>query len=164
MRIPVPQNICQQISQNAVRHAREEMNGYGWSDKSIEALQGMSNEGLAGIRLSSKYFKYLMYQERGINHPWLMWWVNDHPGSIPLGCKQGDGPHFRRGGGGRLGPVGTAGYVDIPHVGRVWRDQRWRHPGIKSRNFMHNGLNKAVAEAQPQLKAYAKSLFKGIVE
>ena len=76
-----------------------------------------------------------------------------------MGCSQGDGPHFRRG-----GHVGEPGFVDIPHVGKVWRDQRWRHPGVKGRNFMKNGLNKAVAEAKPQLEAYAKQLFRGIAE
>ena len=154
MKVPLPKSMCQKISQQAVRYAREEMSGWGWSDKSIQALQDMTDTGLVGIRLSSKYFHYLMLQERGVNHPWLMWWVQDR--TLPLGCKMGDGPHFRRG-----RHVGEAGYVDIPHVGKVWRDQRWKHPGIKSRNFMHNGLNKAVAEAKPEIEAYARSLFGG---
>ena len=153
MLIPVPQAICQQISQQAVKYAREEMNGYGWSDKALQALQPMPGSGMVGIKTT---LKYLMYQERGTK-PFLMWWVAGR--TIPMSCAQGDGPHFRRG-----GHVGEFGYVDIPHVGKVWRDQRWRHPGVKSRNFMHNGLQKAVAEAQPQLQEYARKLFKGIAE
>lgn len=153
MLVPVPQSICQKISMQAVKYAREEMGGYGWSDKALQALQPMPGQGLVGIKTS---LKYLMYQEKGTK-PFLMWWVAGR--TIPMGCSQGDGPHFRRG-----GHVGEPGYVDIPHVGKVWRDQRWRHPGIKGRNFMLNGLNKAVAEAKPELEQYARSLFKGIGE
>lgn len=155
MRIPVPQKLCEQISAQAVKYAREEINGWGWSENAIQALQPMiQGNGWVGIQST---LKYLMLQERGVNHPWLLWGVEGK--TIGMACKMGDGPHFRRG-----GHVGEAGWVDIPHVGKVWRDQRWLHPGLKARNFMHNGIRKAVAEAQPQLEAYAKSLFGGIAE
>ena len=150
MRIPVPQSICFQISQSAVRHAREDMRSWNWSDKSLQALQPMPGEGLVGIKTS---LKYLMYQEKG-TQPFLMWWVDGRV--IPMACGQGDGPHFRRG-----GHVGEPGWVSIPHVGQVWRDQRWRHPGIRPKNFMQSGLEKAVEEAKPEIKKWVKSLFGG---
>ena len=117
MRVPIPSKLALKISNDAVTNARSTMGGLGWSSKAMQALQPIAEDGKVGIRTTAKY---LMYQERGIK-PFLMTWVQGR--TLPMGCKM-DGPHFRRG-----SHVGTPGYVDIPHVGRVWRDQRWRHPG-----------------------------------
>lgn len=138
------------ISQDAVTHARNQMQGYGWSDKALQALQPYPGNGMIGIKTTQKY---IMFQERGIK-PFLMWWVQNRV--IPLGCKQGDGPHFRRG-----GHVGEPGYVDIPHVGKVWRDARWRHPGLQPKNFMRDGLTKAIAQNQPAIQAWARGIIGG---
>jgi hypothetical protein len=81
-----------------------------------------------------------MYQESGIK-PFLMTWVDGK--TLPMKCAQGDGPHFRRG-----GHVGEPGMVDIPHRGKVWRNQRWRHPGLKPKNFMHDAIEKAIKESR----------------
>ena len=150
MKIPIPQHLALKISQDAVRYAREEMGGYGWSDRALQALQPMPGEGVVGIKTT---LKFLMYQERG-TQPFLMWWVQGR--TIPLACKAGDGPHFRRG-----SHVGEPGYVDIPHVGKVWRDQRWRHPGVKGRGFMQRGLQRAIEENQAMLKQYSRALLGG---
>lgn len=150
MKVPIPQQLSLKISQDAVKFAREEMKGYGWSDRALQALQPMPGEGLVGIKTT---LKYLMYQERG-TQPFLMWWVQGR--LVPLGCKQGDGPHFRRG-----SHVGEPGYVDIPHVGKVWRNQRWRHPGVKARGFMQKGLQQAIAANQPAIKKWANGLIGG---
>lgn len=138
------------ISQDAVRNARQEMKGYGWSDRALQAIQPMPGEGIVGIKTT---LKYLMYQEKGTK-PFLMWWVQGR--TIPMSCGQGDGPHFRRGSG-----VGQPGFVDIPHVGRVWREQKWRHPGIKGKGFMQAGLDKAIKENQAAIHGYARSIIKG---
>jgi hypothetical protein len=150
MKVPLPMQLCQKISNDAVKFARENMQGRGWSDKSLQAIESMPSAGIVGIRTNQKY---LMYQEKGIQ-PFLMHWVNGR--TIPLGCKQGDGPHFRRG-----SHVGEPGYVNIPHVGQVWRDARWRHPGLQPKNFMRNGLQQAVHQNQPVIKAWAKKQFGG---
>jgi hypothetical protein len=147
MKSPIPMALAQKISQDAVTFARQNMAGMGWSEKSIQAIEAMPQEGRVGIRTSQKY---LMFQERGIQ-PFLMHWVNGR--TIPLSCKQGDGPHFRRG-----GHVGEPGYVDIPHVGKVWRNQRWKHPGLQPKNFMRSGLEQAIQANQPAIKAWVKSL------
>jgi hypothetical protein len=149
-RVPLPVSITTKISQDAVKNARIAMGGYGWSEKSIQALQGMPGQGVAGIRTSQKY---LMHQERGIR-PFLMTWVNGR--TLALGCKMGDGPHFRRG-----GHVGEPGMVNIPHVGQVFRQERWKHPGLAPRNFMKDALTKAVADNQPMIKAWINSLLRG---
>jgi hypothetical protein len=146
---PIPMVLAQKISNDAVTYARQSMQGYGWSDKSIQAIEAMPQEGRVGIRTSQKY---LMFQERGIES-FLMHWVNGR--TIPMSCKQGDGPHFRRG-----GHVGEPGYVDIPHVGKVWRDQRWKHPGLQPKNFMRSGLEQAISANQGAIKAWVQSLIK----
>jgi len=149
-KVPIPQSLALKISNDAVKYARESMHGYGWSDKALQALQPMPGEGVVGIKTT---LKYLMYQERG-TQPFLMWWVQGR--TLPLGCKQGDGPHFRRG-----SHVGEPGYVNIPHVGQVWREQRWRHPGLHGRNFMRDGVQKAIAANQPAIKAWARGIIGG---
>ncbi len=149
-KVPIPAPLALQISNNAVRYARERMHGYGWSDRSLQAIQPLPGEGVVGIKTT---LKYLMHQEKGFQ-PFLMWWVQGR--TIPMACKQGDGPHFRRG-----GHVGEPGFVDIPHKGKVWRDQRWKHPGLAPKNFMRDGLNQAIKEAQPQIKAWARKSLGG---
>lgn len=76
--------------------------------------------------------------------------------TLPMGCAQGDGPHFRKG-----GHVGEPGYVDIPHKGKIWRNQRWRHPGIKGNRFMENALKKAIGEIHVELKQDIMAALKG---
>lgn len=151
-KVPVPASIAAKVSNDAVRFARQQMKGYGWSDRALQAIVPMPGTGTVGLRTT---LKYLMYQEKGTK-PFLMWWVEGR--TIPMSCKQGDGPHFRRGG---HGVVGTPGYVDIPHVGRVWREQRWRHPGLKGRGFMQQGLEQAIQANQGLLKGYAHSILRG---
>lgn len=150
MKQPIPVALATKISQDAVKYAREAMHGYGWSDRALQAIVAMPGEGVVGIKTT---LKFLMYQEKG-TQPFLMWWVNGR--TIPLSCSQGDGPHFRRG-----SHVGEPGWVNIPHRGRVWRDQRWRHPGVKGRHFMQDGLNQAITENQEAIKAYAKKIIIG---
>ena len=149
-RIPVPAALATKICNDAVRYTRENMQSYGWSDRSIQAIQPYPGEGLVGVKTT---LRHLMYQERGIR-PFLMTWVNGR--TLPLGCKMGDGPHFRRG-----GHVGEPGYVDIPHKGRVWRAQRWRHPGLQPKSFMQQGIEKAIQDNQAVIKAWARSIVGG---
>jgi hypothetical protein len=151
MKAPIPRQIALKISNDAVAHARNAMSGFGWSEKSLQALQSMADDGKVGIRTTQKY---LMFQERGIK-PFLMTWVNGR--TLPMGCKSGDGPHFRRG-----GHVGEPGYVDIPHVGKVWRDARWKHPGLQPKNFMRDGLQQAIQANQPLIRQWVRGLMKGV--
>ena len=150
MRIPLPPEICARLSMKAVQYAREDVVNRGWSNRAMAALNPSSDKGLVGIKTSAKY---LMRQEQGIN-PFLMHWVEGR--TVPRGCKQGDGPHIRRGRG-----VGKPGYVDIPHRGRVWRDQKWRHPGLKPKNFMRDAILRAINEEQDSIRAELMEALKG---
>lgn len=153
-KVPAPTSICMQVSTRAAQIAAEKMRGYGWSDKSISAIVPLPGEGRVGLKTS---LKYLMYQEKGIQ-PFIMWWVEGR--TLPLACKQGDGPHFRRG-----KDPGKPGWVNIPHVGKVWRNQKWRHPGLKPKNFLQDAIAQAIKETKPaakqQLMACLKSGQKG---
>lgn len=150
MKVPIPMELAQKISNDAVGYARNQMRTWNWSSKSLQAISPMPSEGNVGVKTSQKY---LMYQERGIQ-PFLMHWVDNK--TIPMKCKQGDGPHFRRG-----GHVGEPGYVDIPHVGKVWRAQRWHHPGLSPKNFMSGGLQQAIDANQSTINKWLAGLIKG---
>ena len=148
--VAAPLVICEQVNQRAVQLARESIRSLGWSEKSIESISAMPAEGQVGLKTTAKY---LMHQNRGTK-PFLMWWVVGR--KVPIGCKQGDGPHIRTG-----GHVGEPGYVNIPHVGQVWRNQRWRHPGLAPKHFMEDALTKAINEARPQLQQMLMNVLRG---
>ncbi len=150
MRVPLPESICQRVSMKAVQFAREDIATRGWSNRSMGALSPYSGQGLVGIQTS---VKYLMRQNEGIS-PFLMHWVEGK--IIPMGCSQGDGPHFRRG-----KDVGKPGYVDIPHRGKVWRDQKWRHPGLKPKNFMQDAISRAISEERESIRQEIMEALKG---
>lgn len=114
------------------------------------ALIPFPGSGKVGIKTS---VKYLMRQNEGFP-AFLMTWVEGR--TVPIGCAKGDGPHFRRGSG-----VGKPGYVDIPHVGRVWRDQKWRHPGLKPKNFMQDAILKAIQDQKSTIQQDIMSALKG---
>jgi hypothetical protein len=94
-----------------------------------------------------------MYQNEGIR-PFIMHWVEGR--TIPLSCNQGDGPHIRTGKG-----AGTPGWVDIPHKGRTWRAQKWRHPGLRPKHFMQSSLTQATRESRPAIKDYLMKIISG---
>ena len=148
MRIAIPADKARRISERATQFCRQDLQGRSWT--SARSLEAMSGEGMVGIRTSARY---LMYQEKGIG-PFLMKWVEGR--TLPLGCKMGDGPHFRKG-----SHVGEPGYVDIPHRGKVWREQRWRHPGIKPGKFMESAIRKACEEARSDLRADIMAALRG---
>jgi hypothetical protein len=148
-KVPIPVSIATKISEDGVRFARQQMQSYGWSNRSLGAIVPYPGEGLVGIKTTERY---LMYQERGTK-PHLMTWVQGR--TIPM-KSPGGGTHFRRG-----GHVGEPGFVNIPGQGQVWRDQRWLNPGVQPRGFMQAGLQRAIEENRPMIKAWAHGLLTG---
>jgi hypothetical protein len=147
-RIPAPVDLTQLIANKASQKAREDLRGRGW--KSSGALQPYADTGAVGI---SSTVNYLLIQNRGFS-PFVMWWVKNR--TLPLACKQGDGPHFRNGSG-----VGTPGWVDIPHKGKVWRQQRWRHPGLKPKKFMETAITRAIKDSRPEIRKSVMQSLRG---
>ena len=148
-RVALPISICQQISARAVQFAREDIASRGWSEKSIEAVTAFPGEGQVGLKSS---VKYLLHQERGIK-PFLMTWVTGR--TVPMKGPNGT-TSFRRG-----GHVGEPGWVTLPGGVRKWRDARWRHPGLKGTHLLQTALEKAIKEAQPQIKQMMMDTLKG---
>lgn len=146
--VPLPMNLARKISDKAVQYARQDMSGRGW--KSGRSLVPFPKEGQIGIKTS---VRYLLFQESGTK-PFLMKWVEGR--TIPLGCAQGDGPHLRRGSG-----VGKPGYVNIPHKGQVWRNQKWRHPGLKPTGIMHKAITRAIEDSRSDIQFEIKRAIRG---
>lgn len=147
-RIALPVEVNRVIARRAVQKARQDMWRRGW--KSSGALQPYSGDGEVGI---SSTVKFLMIQNKGFS-PFVMYWVAGR--TLPLGCKQGDGPHFRNG-----KNVGTPGYVEIPHRGRVWRQQRWRHPGLPRKAFLETAIQGAIKESRRDIQDAIMTCLRG---
>lgn len=146
--VPAPNDITQMIARKAVQNARRDITRRGW--KSASALQPYSGDGEVGI---TSTVNHLLIQNKGFS-PFVMWWVKNR--TLPLGCAQGDGPHFRNG-----KNVGTAGYVDIPHKGKVWRPVRWRHPGIKPQRFMESAITAAIKDSKAETRKALMAALRG---
>jgi hypothetical protein len=146
--VAAPASLAATLAQFAVQKAREDVKGRGW--KSSGALQPVSGQGQIGIRST---MKGLLYQNAGIRS-FLMYWAEGRV--VPMGCKQGDGPHMRIGKG-----VGQPGYVNIPHKGRIWRNQKWKYPGLKPKRFIEAAIAGAIRDNRDLIRAEIKSALTG---
>lgn len=147
-RVPVPATLAQVIGEKAVQRAREDITGRGW--RSSGALQPYVADGQVGI---TSTVNYLMFQNQGIS-PFVMWWVRDR--TLPLKCSKGDGPHFRTG-----KDPGMPGWADVPHVGKVWRPQKWRHPGLKPKRFLESSLTSAIKQSRTDIQREMMRILRG---
>lgn len=148
--VPVPADLTQKIADLATQHARQDLRGRGW--KSSGALQPYGDTGGVGI---SSTVNHLLIQNSGFK-PFIMWWVKNR--TVPLACAQGDGPHVRFG---NPKSVGTPGWVDIPHKGKVFRQQRWKHPGLQPKRFMESSITRAIKESNPDIRRTVMAMLKG---
>lgn len=152
MKVPVPREIAKEISADATRISREYAQRRGWSDNSINSLMPVFDEGLIGIRTTRKH---LHYQNAGTK-PFVMWWAEGKVIPLP------SGPIVAT----RVGKPGW-GYQDRynkkrhPHTGRIWREQRWRHPGIDKTHFMQRSLYRAIKNARPTLQQRTLEVLAG---
>lgn len=149
MRMPLPISLTQRISERAVVHAREGMARRGWSRESQLSIEPAPLPGSAGIRTTRKY---LIYQEKG-TRPRLMTELEGK--TVPI-----KGRFYKVRGVGLPG----MGYQDRKYdakKGPVWRDQRWRHPGIRPEGFMQNAISQAMLEMQPLIREEMKGVLKG---
>ena len=149
-RIPAPADLTELISRKAVQNARKDIVKRNW--KSASALRPYSADGEVGI---TSTVNYLLIQNSGFPE-FVMWWVKNR--TVPLGCPQGDGPHFRFG---NPDSVGTAGYVDIPHKGKTWRTKRWQHPGLKPKRFMETAISRAIKDSRTETRKSVMTALRG---
>jgi hypothetical protein len=141
---PIPVADARRIAEEAVRLAKVYGEKRGW--KAHRRLRPLWAGGVVGIR---DPLKFLVYQDRG-TAPRLMWENNGK--IIPIHDKTG--VHFVL-----KKDVGKPGWGGPPGA-RVWKQQKWRHPGIKPTHFMSDALNQAIAKNTGVISEKAKRAVK----
>lgn len=148
MRLPAPIEMNRVIARRAVQKAREDMRGRGWV--STGALQPFAQKGQVGI---SSTMKHLLIQNRGFD-PFVMWWVEGR--MVPIKDKQTGQTRRIKG-----REPGKPGFVNIPGRGRVWRDQKWKHPGLKPKRFLEQAIQQAIKESRRDIQDAAMTILRG---
>jgi len=160
MLVPMPTFITQSIADAALQRAREYAIMRGW--KSADRLEARAVPGEARLQTTQKY---LIFQDRG-TRSFLM--VGLEGKTIPIKDNTGNTSFIKVVG------VGTSGWVTIPGdptkprsqlyysnaaaPGRIWRDQKWRHPGIKPTHFMKDSLQKSINNSGPLVRNYLRKV------
>lgn len=137
MRVKVPPELGRRVSNRALHHAQTEMTRRDWSANTIRSLRIVDGDGVVGIATP---VKHVFFQEKGIN-PFLMYALEGK--RVPIGDRVIT-----------VKDVGRPGFVSIPRPGGgpdrvVWRNQKWRHPGIKPQNILKDSLSRAILEEKP---------------
>lgn len=145
-RVAAPVELTRLVAERAVRNARADVAGRGW--KSAAALQPYYAEGQIGI---TSTMKHLLHQNRGIS-PFIMWWVEGR--NVPI--TDGSGTHVVKG-----KEPGRPGYVTLPGGIRKWRDQKWRHPGLKPKRFLESAIAKAIRDSREEAKDVVMASLRG---
>lgn len=147
-RVPLPAELSNPICDQAAQLCREDILGRGW--RTSGAIQPFPGEGQVGLRTT---VKYILYQNQGIQ-PFIMFDLEGR--TVPLKCKQGDGPHYRT-----VKGAGQPGWTYPTHGSKTWRDQKWRHPGLKPKKFMQSSITSAVNQNRPQIQQYLMRVISG---
>lgn len=148
MRIGAPIEMNRVIARKAVQKAREDMRKRSWV--STGALQPFAEKGQVGI---SSTMKHLLIQNRGFA-PFVMYWVEGR--MVPIKDKQTGQTRRIKG-----RDPGKPGYVYIPGKGKIWRDQKWRHPGLKPKRFLEQAITSAIKESRRDIQDAAMSILRG---
>lgn len=141
VKVKVPVSLARETAQRAQSHARNIMYKRGWSGSTANSLSTVSADGMVGL---SSPVKHIFYQERGIRS-FLM---SELEGKrIPIGDRIVTAKD-----------VGKPGFVRIPRKGGgpdivKWRNQKWRHPGIKPQNILKDSLSRAILEDTPHVRS-----------
>ncbi|WP_267716798.1 hypothetical protein [Streptomyces sp. CoH17] len=99
-----------------------------------------------GIEVNRKEH-FLMYQEYGTK-PYLMTSLEGK--TVKIGQRF---VHVKG--------VGQPGYVTLPGGVKVYRQQKWRHPGLKPRHFMRDSITQAVEEHKEEIDKFVKQILGG---
>ncbi len=148
MRVGLPIQWTSQIAESAVKYAREDFQSRGWSGRSSGSLMAFPREGTVGIRTT---LNYVMFQNRGIKS-FVMWSLEGK--TIPI--NDGSGVHFIKATG-----VGQPGFVTLPGGVKKWRDQKWKHPGLKPKRFMEDSLQRAITENRSYIQSELVKILSG---
>lgn len=119
------------MSEIAVQRAREYGDRRGW--KSTRYLAPVVAKGTVGIKLTRENF-YLRFQNDGTPAR-VMYELEGK--FIPM-----------KTGGRRARGVGKPGWVTLPGGARVFRQQKWKHPGIKPTHFLEEAIEFAIKKSK----------------
>lgn len=150
--VPIPLELATEISELAARRAREGIRRRDWSVRAQESIFPAPEEGKVGIGTTLKYLKF---QDKGTK-PYLMTSLEGKV--VPI-----RGRFIRVNGVGLPG----MGYQDrknktrYPHTGPIWREQRWRHPGLDAQNFMRNAIQQALFESRAKIRLTLTNALSG---
>lgn len=147
-KIGAPVELNRVISRRAVQLARENMRTRNWV--STGALQPFAAVGQVGI---TSTMKHLIIQNRGFD-PFIMWWVEGR--MVPIKDKETGKTRRIKG-----RDPGKPGYVYIPGRGKVWRDQKWKHPGLKPKRFLEAAIQQAIKDSKRDIQDAAMTILRG---
>ncbi len=141
MRIGLPSRLAQQIAWSAAREARSFASSRGW--KSGSDIYPLWKDGQVSLRARTTY---LMFQERGTKAHLM----KELEGKlVPI-----DGRVVR------VKDVGKSGFVNIRGA-KIWRAEKWKHPGIKATHFMENSIKSALKYSKPAILDYMTQIVGG---
>lgn len=140
VKVKVPASLLRNMGRDARNSARSNLRGRNWSPSTVNSIEERVSDGR--IALTSP-IRHVFYQEYGTK-PFLMKSLEGK--RVPIGDRVVTAKD-----------VGKPGFVHIPRPGGgpdivKWRDQKWRHPGIKPNNVLHDSLNQAYGRHIGQVR------------
>lgn len=140
MRFRLPRPQAQKMSELAVQRAREYGERRGW--KGTRYLEPTSIRGTVGIKVTRHY---LMYQNDGFG-PFLMTTLEGKTIPMKSGMRRAKG-------------VGQPGWVTLPGGVRVFRQQKWKHPGLKPTHFLEEAIQFAIKKNKQDTKQWLMAII-----
>lgn len=135
MRFRLPQSQSRKMSEMAVARAREYGDRRRW--KGTRYLEPVVKRGTVGIKVTRQYLLYQNY------------------GTKPRVMYELEGKFVPMKSGGRVAKgVGQPGWVTLPGGVRVFRQQKWRHPGIKPTHFLEEAIEFAIKKNKQDLEKW----------
>lgn len=127
------------MSEMAVQRAREYGDRRGW--RGTRYLEPVVSKGVVGIKVTRQYLLYQNY------------------GTRPRVMYELEGKFIPMKGGGRVARgVGQPGWVILPGGRRVYRQQKWRHPGIKPTHFLEEAIEFAIKKDKKNLQNWMMAI------
>ena len=122
-----------------MQRAREYGERRGW--KGTRYLEPIVQKGTVGIKVTRRY---LLYQNYG-TRPRVMYELEGKFIPMKTGGRMAKG-------------VGQPGWVTLPGGIRKFRQQKWRHPGIKPTHFLEEAIQFAINENKRDTKQWLMAI------
>lgn len=123
-----------------MQRAREYGDRRGW--QGTRYLEPIVQKGTVGIKVTRDY---LLYQNYG-TRPRLMYELEGKFVPMKTGGRMAKG-------------VGQPGWVTLPGGVRVFRQQKWRHPGIKPTHFLEEAIQFAINQGRRDTQQWLMAII-----